>query len=53
MAASHRYDGFFYISASHNPIGHNGYKFGVNGGVLSKEEIDKGLARLKAVLETL
>lgn len=28
-------DGFVYISASHNPIGHNGIKFGLNdGGVL-------------------
>ncbi|MDR0569410.1 MAG: phosphatidylglycerol lysyltransferase [Spirochaetaceae bacterium] len=31
-------DGFAYISASHNPIGHNGLKFGrVDGGVLSAE----------------
>lgn len=52
MAASHRYDGFFYISASHNPIGHNGYKFGVNGGVLSKEEIDKVIPHLKEMIET-
>jgi phosphomannomutase len=29
-------DGFIYISASHNPIGHNGVKFGLTtGGVLS------------------
>ncbi|MCH3908669.1 MAG: phosphoglucomutase [Sphaerochaeta sp.] len=26
-------DAFFYISASHNPIGHNGIKFGADGGV--------------------
>ncbi len=25
-------DAFFYISASHNPIGHNGFKFGRSGG---------------------
>lgn len=25
--------GFFYISASHNPVGHNGVKFGGDGGV--------------------
>jgi phosphoglucomutase len=31
-------DGFFYISASHNPIGHNGIKMGgSNGGVLDGE----------------
>jgi len=30
---------FIYISASHNPIGHNGLKFGLsNGGVLSAQE---------------
>uniref|UniRef100_A0A7C3ECE3 Phosphatidylglycerol lysyltransferase n=1 Tax=Gracilinema caldarium TaxID=215591 RepID=A0A7C3ECE3_9SPIR len=32
-------DGFIYISASHNPIGHNGIKFGLNdGGVLPAPE---------------
>ena len=31
-------DAFLYISASHNPIGHNGIKFGKAGGVLNKEE---------------
>lgn len=32
-------DGFVYISASHNPIGHNGIKFGLNdGGVLPASE---------------
>ena len=35
MAYSHKVDGFVYISASHNPVGHNGVKFGLNdGGVL-------------------
>lgn len=39
MAYSKAYTGFIYISASHNPIGHNGIKFGLNdGGVLSGEE---------------
>lgn len=34
-----RLDGFLYISASHNPIGHNGIKFGANdGGVLAGSE---------------
>ena len=32
-------DGFAYISASHNPIGHNGIKFGLaDGGVIPAEE---------------
>jgi phosphoglucomutase len=32
-------DGFIYISASHNPIGYNGLKFGLtDGGVLSSDE---------------
>ena len=34
--------GFIYISASHNPIGHNGIKFGLtDGGVLQAEEAEK------------
>ncbi|MFA6845200.1 MAG: phosphoglucomutase [Sphaerochaetaceae bacterium] len=28
-------DAFFYISASHNPVGHNGIKFGAKGGVFN------------------
>ena len=31
-------DAFLYISASHNPIGHNGFKFGKAGGVYSGVE---------------
>jgi phosphomannomutase len=31
-------DAFFYISASHNPIGHNRFKFGKDGGVYSLKE---------------
>ncbi|MCR5606341.1 MAG: phosphoglucomutase [Treponema sp.] len=39
MAYSKTQDGFVYISASHNPIGHNGIKFGLgDGGVLSAAE---------------
>ena len=30
-------DGFCYISASHNPAGHNGVKFGLGGGVVGGE----------------
>ncbi len=32
MAHARKADGFMYISASHNPVGHNGIKFGLNGG---------------------
>lgn len=36
------FDGFFYVSASHNPVGHNGIKFGMNdGGVLEGYENSK------------
>jgi phosphoglucomutase len=39
MAYSRSLDGFLYISASHNPVGHNGIKFGLNdGGVLPGSE---------------
>lgn len=39
MAYSKLRDGFFYVSASHNPIGHNGIKFGLNnGGVIDANE---------------
>nr|WP_321297852.1 phosphoglucomutase [uncultured Sphaerochaeta sp.] len=31
---------FFYISASHNPVGHNGFKFGSKGGVFSATEAE-------------
>lgn len=41
-AYAKKLDGFIYVSASHNPIGHNGIKFGVNdGGVLSAQENEK------------
>jgi phosphoglucomutase len=34
-----RAEGFCYVSASHNPVGYNGIKFGLGGGVLSAAEI--------------
>ena len=51
MAASHHYDGFFYISASHNPVGHNGYKFGTDGGVYPKEVMDKIIPPFRSSVE--
>lgn len=42
MAYARKLDGFVYVSASHNPIGHNGIKFGLNdGGVLPGGETAK------------
>lgn len=43
-------DGFAYISASHNPPGHNGVKFGIGGGVLSASEIAPLISALKQFL---
>ncbi|MDR2786238.1 MAG: phosphatidylglycerol lysyltransferase [Treponema sp.] len=43
--------GFVFISASHNPVGHNGLKFGLTGGgVLPGEETAKLIASLKTLL---
>jgi len=40
--------GFIYISASHNPVGHNGLKFGLtDGGVLAANDSNKLLADFK------
>ncbi len=45
-------DGFVYVSASHNPIGHNGLKFGADdGGVLGGGEAGELRARFLALLE--
>jgi len=43
--------GFIYISASHNPIGHNGFKFGLtDGGVLPAQEMAVLSANLRSLL---
>ena len=44
-------DAFFYISASHNPIGHNGFKFGRDGGVYSLTQADTLTAVYKSIVE--
>jgi phosphoglucomutase len=45
--------GFIYISASHNPIGHNGIKFGLtDGGVLAAEEAAKLIAAFRLFFES-
>ena len=52
MAFSKKIDGFIYISASHNPIGHNGIKFGTNeGGVLNAQENAKVVNDFLSILE--
>jgi phosphoglucomutase len=45
-------DGFAYISASHNPIGHNGLKFGSNGGVYGGEESRELISTFQELLGT-
>jgi phosphoglucomutase len=43
--------GFIYISASHNPIGHNGFKFGLtDGGVLPARETAALSGNLRSLL---
>jgi len=44
-------DGFAYISASHNPIGHNGLKFGSHGGVYGGNESKELIATFKELLK--
>ena len=52
MAYSKNFDGFIYISASHNPIGHNGIKFGLNtGGVLNGTENAKLVEKFNQLCE--
>lgn len=41
------FDAFCYISASHNPVGHNGFKFGRCGGVYPAEESLKLIDMIK------
>lgn len=44
-------DGFFYISASHNPIGHNGFKMGRAGGVYDGNAANAVMASYASLLE--
>lgn len=41
MAASNQLDGFIFVTASHNPIEHNGLKFGRQGAVLNAKENER------------
>jgi phosphoglucomutase len=42
--ATETINGFFYISASHNPIGHNGLKMGLGDGSVAGGEVTTALA---------
>ncbi len=42
---------FIYISASHNPVGYNGFKFGFNGGVLSGDEAREVLNQFNTLIK--
>ena len=44
MAYARSLDGFIYISASHNPIGYNGIKFGLNDGGVLPADVESMLA---------
>ncbi|HZJ88037.1 MAG TPA: phosphoglucomutase [Sphaerochaeta sp.] len=44
-------DGFFYVSASHNPIGHNGFKMGSQGGVFSPDLATKIASLFTSLIE--
>lgn len=43
-------DHFFYITASHNPIGHNGIKFGMRGGVADTREATNVIAIFRTLI---
>lgn len=45
------FDGFIFVSASHNPIGHNGIKFGKNGGVFGQKIINPIIENLKELVK--
>ena len=43
-------DGFAYISASHNPLGHNGVKFGVGGGVIGGQNAKNLITEYRSLI---
>lgn len=50
-AEDHGISAFIYISASHNPVGHNGFKFGLNdGGVLGSSDAGDLISRFRNTL---
>ena len=49
-SAEHPAYDFFYITASHNPIGHNGFKFGWEGGVAEPDIAAQVIAAFRTLL---
>ena len=49
-SATGDYSAFYYVSASHNPAGHNGFKFGRNGGVFGQKEIAPAIELLRKIV---
>ncbi|MGM0431827.1 MAG: hypothetical protein ACQEQU_03870 [Spirochaetota bacterium] len=47
---SDEYDGFIYVSASHNPPGYNGIKFGRNGAVMGGAAAEELITRFKEII---
>ena len=45
------YEAFYYVSASHNPAGHNGFKFGRKGGVFGQREIAPAIELLRQIIK--
>ena len=45
------YRAFYYVSASHNPAGHNGFKFGRDGGVFGQKEIEPAIELLRKIVK--
>ena len=43
-------DAFAYISASHNPLGHNGVKFGTGGGVIGGSDAEDLIERYRELI---
>ena len=43
-------DAFAYISASHNPLGHNGVKFGLGGGVIGGSDAEDLITRYRSLI---
>jgi len=44
-------DGFVYVSASHNPLGHNGVKFGLREGVLGGSDATRLIQQYQLLLQ--